>query len=154
MWIWYSHWLHEVSLGCGGCLCVCKSVYVSLQTIRIPTSKNFARIQNINVYKVLWEGIMRIYLKCPRVYQGSSEEPVPPVSEVSREEIKRLKASGLSACTLLKHQRNWEVCGGISNLNSGSFHFPFSCTPITLQAMCKVQKLSKQTRVFFKRVVP
>ena len=63
-------------LGCGRdlCLCVCKSVYVYLQKVRIPLSKNFARVQNINIYALFLEGIMRIYLNRPPVYHHHKEE--------------------------------------------------------------------------------
>lgn len=34
------------------------------------------RVQNTNIYQVLLEEIIRIYLNCPLIYQGHSEEPM------------------------------------------------------------------------------
>jgi hypothetical protein len=57
-------------------------VSVYSQKIRTPTSENFLDVQNINVYQVLLEGVMRIFLNCPLIIKATMKK-----------EIKQLKHS-------------------------------------------------------------
>lgn len=65
---------------------VCKSVYVWLQTIRIPVCEGFARVQNINIYQVLLKGVVRLYLNAHPFVKATVKNQYPQLAkEVEKE---------------------------------------------------------------------